>query len=84
MPMGRRWGRELTALVAEQAAEMGREARTTKLPRHRGEVRFSELAADVHGGFELDPETRDALRRGRKPRPAPRMWSIYLGGHDAH
>lgn len=71
---------ELMGLVGEQAAELARESRTRRLPRHRGEVRLSELPPAererLDDGRRWDP---DLMRRVPAP---PRQWAVYLYGCD--
>ena len=67
---------ELAEAIADQAAELAREDRTATLPRHRNEVRFSEMspAALRHA------EAGGRLARYRQPR----QWIGYLVGRDPH
>lgn len=76
--MGKKSDRYLARLIEEQESEIARESRTSKLPRHRGEVRFSELP---------EPERLNAEGGGRHYRTRhqqPRQWAVYLYGCDPH
>lgn len=82
-------GRELAALIAEQADEMGREGITEsephgrrgfRLARHRGEVRLSELPTEAREEVEEGGSARWRARRVG----SPRQWAVYLVGCDPH